>query len=148
MVFWKMFGSFVVNGEPVPKARPRFVRKTGRTYTPQKSADYESKIRFAASGIVSEIQMGTIRLHAIFHFPVRKSWSNAKRKSRVNREHQTRPDLDNLVKAVSDGLNGVAYADDQQIAVIEAKKFWSVMGRTEIQIYVRDYEDNENSRNT
>jgi Holliday junction resolvase RusA-like endonuclease len=36
-----------------------------------------------------------------------------------------RADLDNLVKAVLDGLNEVAFVDDKQVALIAASKGWS-----------------------
>ena len=36
--------------------------------------------------------------------------------------HTSRPDLDNLVKSVSDGLNGVAFRDDSQITELRAIK--------------------------
>ena len=32
------------------------------------------------------------------------------------------PDLDNLIKAVSDALNGVAYEDDSQVVEMQAVK--------------------------
>ena len=38
--------------------------------------------------------------------------------------HTQRPYLDNIVKAVSDGLNRIAYADDNQIATLHAQKRW------------------------
>lgn len=38
--------------------------------------------------------------------------------------HTQRPDLDNITKSIADGLNGVAYADDGQIAETEAIKRW------------------------
>lgn len=36
-----------------------------------------------------------------------------------------KPDTDNIVKVVSDALNGVAYHDDTQIASIWAEKIYS-----------------------
>jgi len=34
-----------------------------------------------------------------------------------------RPDLDNLIKAIQDGMNGIVYNDDSQIHKYEAEKF-------------------------
>lgn len=40
------------------------------------------------------------------------------------------PDLDNAVKTVLDALNGIAYADDRQVAHIDASRFdgWDADG--------------------
>lgn len=37
-----------------------------------------------------------------------------------------RPDLDNFIKAVTDGLNGVLYADDAQICELWAVKIYDL----------------------
>jgi Holliday junction resolvase RusA-like endonuclease len=39
--------------------------------------------------------------------------------------HTSRPDLDNIIKSIKDGLNGIAYLDDSQIVKIEATKQWA-----------------------
>ena len=36
-------------GEPRGKGRPRFVRKTGHAFTPQKTASYEAMLRHEAA---------------------------------------------------------------------------------------------------
>lgn len=38
-----------------------------------------------------------------------------------------KPDMDNIVKVVADALNGVAYHDDVQIALVQAKKCYSAV---------------------
>ena len=45
-----------------------------------------------------------------------------------------KPDLDNVIKAVLDALNGVAYKDDSRIVRIEARKEYSDSPRLEIHI--------------
>lgn len=43
-------------------------------------------------------------------------------------------DLDNVLKAVADGLNGFAYKDDRQICEVHLKRVWSPNPRVEITI--------------
>lgn len=95
---------FVVPGEPLSKARPR-VTARGHAYTPKSTLDAEERVReaFTVSGGV--IIPGTLGLSVIF-----------KAGTRVRR------DLDNQLKLVMDALNGVAYADDFQVAFIQAKR--------------------------
>lgn len=38
---------FIIDGEPQGKARPRFVRSTGHTYTPQNTKNYEAAVAWA-----------------------------------------------------------------------------------------------------
>jgi Holliday junction resolvase RusA-like endonuclease len=67
---------------------------------------------------------------------VPKSWQSAKK--RLAREGKIRPavkpDIDNLVKAILDALNGgIAYEDDKQIVELTAVKLYGDP-RTEIML--------------
>ena len=48
--------------------------------------------------------------------------------------HTSRPDLDNLLKAVLDALNGVAFLDDSQITEVRAVKSWWERSQTVVEI--------------
>lgn len=108
--------SFTVPGVPVGKGRPRFVKATGRAYTPEKTASYESLIAYAASQAMRgadpiSTPVG-VKVQAVF--PIPASWSQ-KRKADAH-WHTSKPDGDNILKAVGDALNGIVWADDKQIA--------------------------------
>lgn len=110
---------FIVEGDPQWKARPRFSQKSGTVYTPAKTVRYERLIRKAFLDARGEtIPAGcyvAITVDAYFRIP--KSYTKGKRlacQHNVNRPAK-KPDIDNVLKAVMDALNGVAYEDDKQV---------------------------------
>ena len=50
-----------------------------------------------------------------------------------------KPDLDNIIKAIADSLNGIAYKDDAQIVELKSKKFYSDTPRVEVTIKIYKY---------
>lgn len=60
---------------------------------------------------------GPVALRIVFFFPRLKA-----ARSHARAWKTTRPDLDNLEKAVMDALSGVAYVDDRQVAVKQTAK--------------------------
>ena len=62
-----------------------------------------------------------------FGVPMPKSWSKKKKELMLEKPHQQRPDVDNLVKGVMDSL----FQEDSHIHTIEAKKVWSDVGYVE-----------------
>lgn len=121
---------FIVEGDPQGKARPRFSQKSGTVYTPTKTVRYERLIRKAfldagVNTIPSDCYVG-ITVDAYFQIP--KSYTKGKRlacQHNINRPDK-KPDIDNILKIVLDGLNGVAYADDKQVIEVRCRKFYSV----------------------
>ena len=108
-------------GAPQGKGRARtFIRgdHVGH-YTPEKTVTYEGMIRTAAtqelSGRNAFDEPVEFTLRAIF--PVPASWSEKKRQRAIVGELKPgkKPDLDNIVKAWNDALNGVVYRDDSLI---------------------------------
>ena len=70
-----------------------------------------------------------------FFFEIPSSWS--KKKKEAAGWHTSKPDIDNLIKGVLDGLNGVAYKDDMQVVKISARKQYS-RGNSGIQIIIEE----------
>ena len=63
-------------------------------------------------------------IYCVFHIPMPKSWSNAKKAQMVFSDHQQRPDIDNLLKGLMDAL----LEEDSHIHTVYARKIWSNEG--------------------
>lgn len=117
-----------LDGEPVGKGRPRFVRETGHAYTPAHTRSYEVALRLAgqdAIGIREPLE-GPLAVYVEALFPVPASWSKKKRAEALAGRVQptVKPDADNLLK-VLDALNEVVWRDDKQIVEAHVLKRYS-----------------------
>lgn len=118
--------AFFIPGEPVAKGRPRFVRATGRTFTPKKTEIFEGVIAGKAADAMDgkEPLDGALRMTIRACYPHPKSWSKRKRSERWK---TSKPDADNLAKICGDALNGIVYKDDAQIAELTIQKQYGVL---------------------
>lgn len=120
--------TFFVPGHPRGKGRPRFTRN-GQPYTDRQTREYEQSIalayRTARGRLFPQDAFLSVRVNVAM--PIPKSASKAKQAAMLEGRIAcpAKPDLDNVVKAVLDGLNGVAYRDDARVANIHASKFYS-----------------------
>ena len=73
---------------------------------------------------------GPVRLIIMATFAPAASWSKKKAAALLHRPHTQKPDLDNIAKAVSDGLNRIAFADDSAIADLQCRKVWGIVAQT------------------
>ncbi len=114
-----------IPGPPVPKGRPRMTRH-GHTYTPPRTAQYEETVAFyGLKGMQGHPPLtGAVSLVFQAIFPIPKSWSATRQQKAVMSPHIGRPDGDNVIKSVTDGLNGIAWVDDSQIAEIRFRKVY------------------------
>jgi len=96
---------FFVQGDPVPKGRPRLSH--GAVYTPKRTQAWETLVAWEARAAMQAAGMD------IFTEPV----SIALQFYYGNRG----ADLDNLVKAVWDAFNGVVWCDDVQVVELIAR---------------------------
>lgn len=132
--------SFTIPGEPVAKGRARSFIRAGNIahYTPDKTARYENLVKLAAQQAMARAPLeGSVSLtiRAFFSIPV--SWSLKKQRAAALGElrHTKRPDLDNVVKAIKDGANGVVWKDDSQVDDVRASKRYG-QPRVEVEVSV------------
>jgi len=117
--------------EPTPKGRPQTVRRGNKsiTYTPHKTAHAESLIREAVLGLKQYFEKGVpLYLEATFFLPRPAS---TPKKIQLPAK---RPDIDNLVKTLTDALEGFVYANDSQITTELLKKRYGSPPRIELRI--------------
>lgn len=109
---------FTVPGVPVAKGRPRISTRGGfaRAYTPAKTVAYEGLVALAGQDAMNGVApyCGPLAVEARAVFPIPASWTKKRRAAALY--HTSKPDGDNLAKAIGDGLNGVVWKDDSQVA--------------------------------
>lgn len=131
--------AFVIPGEPVGKGRPRLSTRGGfaRAYTPAKTRSYESLIATAAIDAGARAHGEPVALDVFAYHAIPRSWSRSKRAQALDgmiRPTGPRGDLDNVVKAVSDALNKIAWHDDGQVVELRAERHYAVEGRVSVEV--------------
>ena len=126
----RLIASFFIPGDPVAKGRPRAASIGGkaRLYTPKKTEKYENLVRLACGDAISRPVSIPCYVRAVAVLPVPQSWSKKRTEAAIRGDElpTKRPDLDNYLKAILDGMNGVAFADDSQVVEISARKQYGV----------------------
>ncbi|WP_181034736.1 RusA family crossover junction endodeoxyribonuclease [Clavibacter michiganensis] len=113
--------AFTIPGEPLPKGRPRTGK--GRVFTPAKTREYEAHVRNTFQSLhpgFVPTEHKYLLVEAEFHRTTRRP-----------------ADVDNLLKAVTDALNGIAYRDDEQISRFTVARTYGARenARTEVRIH-------------
>jgi len=125
---------FTVPGAVRGKGRPRFGRGGGGhvvTFTDSKTVSYENLIKAeghrAMNGRPPLDTPLAILVKARITPPVSASKKRREEMLAGKRHPATRPDCDNILKALLDGLNKVVFTDDARIVGIS---FWKVYADT------------------
>lgn len=121
-------------GQPKQQTRPKFARQRGRVVTYEEAAIKDWK---KGAAIVARSQLPTdwtplegpvaAEVVCVYSGPNVIGW----------RWKTTAPDLDNLVKAALDAMNGVLYKDDRQIVALNATKLVSGDCRQGVYVHVK-----------
>ena len=109
---------FHLSIRPKPKQRPRF---NGHAYTPRETQEYENAVgmmvqtEMSKQGIKMFEKWACLEVHFVFEQPKAKKPF-----------HNSKPDLDNLLKALQDGLEGVLFRNDAIVLSVNATKEYGV----------------------
>lgn len=129
--------TFEVPGEPRGKARPRF--SNGHAYTDSETRAYEKKIAayyHKALGGFRWPDETFLRIKVTAYYPIPKSATKTAAAGMQSGRilPSRKPDIDNVLKAVLDALNGVAYKDDSRVVCVEAEKLYSMTPKLVIEM--------------
>lgn len=119
--------NFKIEGLPKGKGRPRFTR-SGHTYTPGTTRKYEALVTARAKeAMIGKRKIekpNAVRVDILAIFPVPSSWSKKRRTAALQgvEHHVSKPDLDNVQKAILDGMNGIVFEDDSQVIDSRTRK--------------------------
>ena len=132
--------TFTIPGQPQGKGRPR-VGKIGahaRMYTPAKTVAYEGLVAHAAQKAMNGQPLidGAVAVTMELRCQVPASWSQKKQRAALAHElfPTTKPDVDNVVKAVFDGMNGVVWKDDVQAVCVYVHKRYSATPGVRVEV--------------
>lgn len=130
--------NFAAKGDPQGKGRPRFNRRTGSVYTPEKTANYEEYI-----GLKYNQQCGKtfpedsqLRLEIDAYVKIPAGTSKKRRAKMLAGEIRptSKPDGDNIQKIIADALNGVAYKDDKAIVSWRCDKWYGEVAKVIVKV--------------
>lgn len=109
--------------EIVGKQRPRATASRGkaRVYTPRKTRVFEECVRKAWREQVGE-EWAQFSGAVTVTIAVTRELAKSNPKKWAGRQDLQKPDVDNVLKAVLDALNGLAYSDDAHITRELAEK--------------------------
>ena len=131
---------FTIPYEVSPASRPR-VTKYGIFYT----KNYEEFRRLVGIWLDQWKQKNNLqpfdkdvplKARFVFNMALPKSWSKRKRELCSGVPMISKRDLDNMVKAIQDVMQGRLFHDDCQIFYVVAEKYWEEEGS--IEVYLND----------
>jgi len=122
----------VIPIKAVGKERPRFHPQFKYAYTPKKTKEFEDTLAqyydVFKKNTQTDIIQGPVRLYVHINTKIPNSWSQSRKELALSGSQTIRPtriDSDNILKAIMDALNQVAYEDDCQVSEISFSRTYS-----------------------
>ena len=119
----KLIHKITIPGRPVPKGRPRLgVRgRKAFVYTPPATVEYEKLVGWIAKSVGCRPVEGPVSVS-------------------LNVYARGKLDADNIAKSILDGLNGIAYEDDDQVVELMVRKHKVTRKEEErVEIEIREF---------
>ena len=120
--------TFEIPGKPLAKQRHRKAA-SGRMYTPKETVNYEDFIKYIYLELKKRLWFEKyvwIGFQAYFKIPKNTSRKRALLMLDNVIEHDKKPDADNLLKIIMDGLKGAAYSEDAKVTkILESCKYYT-----------------------
>lgn len=130
--------TFFIPGKPFAKKRARsfYNKNLGRAMTVNDPANcsFEGSVAAIAAPLFDIPMQGAIHVEVTAVFAPAASWSKKRRSEALGQFHTQKPDGDNILKAVKDGLNRIAWADDSQVAESVVRKVWGEVEGTAVTV--------------
>ena len=132
--------TFTVPGTAVGKGRPRIGKRGSFSmlFTPEKTVNYEGLVRLAAHQAMAgrPLLLDAVAVSIEIDVQVPASWSGKKQRLALAGAifPTTKPDIDNVEKAIFDALNGTAWKDDVQVVDVVKRKRYSDTPRVVVTI--------------
>ena len=126
-----------------PMAKQSFrTTRSGNKYLDPSVIKYRKAIRNMAITQMrnqkAERIEGAVNMNIVYAFRRPKSLSKKERNEIDGGKtvpKTTKPDIDNLTKAILDALNGIVWKDDAQVTQINIQKVWSAKDQIEVEIW-------------
>jgi Holliday junction resolvase RusA-like endonuclease len=137
--------TFTVPGEPRGKGRPKATSRGSfvRLYTDAKTASYENLVRLCAVEAMGDLEpfKSAVSVEVVAMLAIPKSTPKKVLPGMLSGaiSPTKKPDLDNVIKAVLDGLNTVAFTDDALVVELIGHKFYGEEPR--LVVTVREFKD-------
>ena len=112
---------------PIPKGRPRMTR-SGRVFTPKRTREWERLAGLAIAAQIGGLNAFDEPLRGECRFIFSRPKNTPKKAPSGRIPKTTRPDLDNLVKALLDaGSQAGLYVDDARVVETLASKWFAAV---------------------
>lgn len=131
---------FTIPGATQAQERPKFSRvgEGVKAVDPPKSRAYKELVKLVAwQNKPQEPLQGALKLEVdVYLMPPKKYHTKPKQALIASGELRptTKPDTDNLVKGIKDGMSKIIWVDDAQIVELVVRKFYDMQPRAEVKV--------------